>query len=360
MRVFASPQEYIQGAGAFETELHRLKRLGHVALLVTDGFVMSMLGEKLQEDLETVGLASAVQLVDEGTQAELLNAAEAVIAENACQFVIALGGGKAMDLGKVIAHANQLPIAVLPTSAATDAATSRISVRYDDAGRFLRYDFYPTNPEVVLVDSEVILKAPAGMLLAGFADGLATYIEARSIWNDGGLSTIGEQPTLAALSLAKTCHETLVRDIRDALAAQKAGVVDKSFDNVVEANIFLSGLGFENGGLSLAHAFHNVVMGDPSIEVKASHGQIVAVGVLLQLLAENATDEYLLHEELFKDLGLPFRLQELSIVLSAEQLQTTAEKIVATKEAGNHIPAQVTVEGLVQALTKLNEGENQL
>lgn len=355
MRLFASPQEYIQGVGAFQTELHRLKRLGRVALLVTDGFVMSMLGEKLQEDLESQGLATTVQLVDDGSQEELLKSGKQRIAENACQFVIALGGGKAMDLGKVIANENQLPIAVLPTSAATDAATSRISVRYDEEGRFLRYDFYPTNPEIVLVDSEVILKAPAGMLLAGFADGIATYIEARSIWIDGGLNTIGEKPTLAAMSLAKTCHETLVHDIHKALAAQKAGIVDESFENVVEANIFLSGLGFENGGLSLAHAFHNVVMGDPQIEVKGSHGQIVAVGVLLQLLTENAMDEYILHDELFRDLGLPTRLNDLAIQLTDDQVLLVAEKILATKTAGNHIPAQVTRTELAEALAKLNK-----
>lgn len=353
MRVFASPQEYIQGADAFQTQLHRLKRLGRTALLITDRFVMQMVGETLLKNLTKGGFVAAPLLIDEEVEAAVFAKAAATVSDLAVDFVIALGGGKAMDMGKIIAHQQKLPIAVLPTSAATDAATSRISVRYDDEGNFLRYDFYPTNPEIVLVDTKVIMAAPAFMLLSGFADGVATYLEARSVRADGGNSTIGEKPTLAAYSLAKTCHDVLLRDIQQALAAQKEGQLNAAFENVVEANILLSGLGFENGGLSLAHAFHNVLMGSPDILVEANHGQIVAVGVLCQLLAEQRADEYHFYQKLFADLGLPVTLKSLSVELTDLETTTVAQAIINTKEAGNHIPANVTPADLIEALKKL-------
>lgn len=51
MRVFTSPQEYIQGPNAFQSELFRLNRLGNHALIVTDSFVMKMLGNKIVHNL---------------------------------------------------------------------------------------------------------------------------------------------------------------------------------------------------------------------------------------------------------------------------------------------------------------------
>ncbi|BCA85834.1 glycerol dehydrogenase [Enterococcus saigonensis] len=353
MRIFASPQTYIQRFNAFETELFRLKRLGEKALIVTDSFVMHIAGEKLIDNLKRVDIKSIAVLVDKSSQTDFLLKMETTIQNGNFQFVIALGGGKAMDLGKIVANINRLPIAVLPTSAATDAATSRISVIYDEAGNFLHYDYYDKNPEIILVDTKVIFAAPQAMLVSGFADGIATYIEARSVWEDCGLSVIGAKPTLAALSLAKTCHEVLIRDIKPALQAQKDGIINEAFENVVECNILLSGLGFENGGLSLAHSFHNVIMGDNQLNVTRSHGQIVAVGLLMQLLVEKRITEFNRHQQLFTSLKLPTRLPELDLHLSQTVIKDIAKKILLTKDAGNYLNKQIDEAKIVTALTKL-------
>lgn len=353
MRVFASPQVYIQGFAAFQTELLCLQRLGKKALIVTDAFVMQMVGEQLVENLNRVEIQSAAVLVDDSSQATFFAKTKEMIQTDNYQFIIALGGGKAMDLGKMVANNNHLPVAVLPTSAATDAATSRISVIYDEAGNFVRYNFYAKNPEIVLVDTKIIFAAPQEMLVAGFADGIATYIEARSVWEDQGVNIAGAKPTLAALSLAKTCHDVLIRDIKSALRAQKDGIINAAFENVVESNILLSGLGFENGGLSLAHSFHNVIMGDCQLSVRGSHGQIVAVGLLLQLLIEKRRTEYEDYRQLFTSLKLPTTLPELNLNLSQTMIRNLAKKILLTKQAGNYLGKQVDEAKISTALTEL-------
>lgn len=353
MRVFTSPEEYIQGPDAFKTQLHRLLRLGNRALIVSDSFVMQMLGTDFVHHLVEQKITSTTILVDNVISGELLIEAKEVIKNFNCQFVIALGGGKAMDLGKMIAHVSNLPIAVLPTSAASDAATSRISVVYDEKGNFQKYDFYEKNPAIVLVDTSVILNAPQTMLIAGFADGIATYIEARSVFEENGRNTRNEKPTLAALSLAKSCHDVLIDEIANACHAQRKGTITQSFENVVEANILLSGLGFENAGLSLAHGFHNVIMGEKELTITGSHGQIVAVGVLLQLLAEQRLAEYPFYHDLFANLLLPTTLKELNLKIEEINLQQFAEKILETKKAGNRISPQVNSKRIIMALKQL-------
>ena len=57
----------------------------------------------------------------------------------------------------------------------------------------------------------------------------------------------------------------------------------------MEANIYLSGVGFESGGLAAAHAIHNGLTALPETHAML-HGEKVAFGVLAQLVLEGAPE----------------------------------------------------------------------
>ena len=60
------------------------------------------------------------------------------------------------------------------------------------------------------------------------------------------------------------------------VAAYKANQqqqVTAAFDQVVEANTLLSGLGFESGGLAAAHAIHNGLTAATGKFHQLSHGE---------------------------------------------------------------------------------------
>ena len=351
IRTFSSPQTYIQGPGVLRTQLNQLQRLGGQAVVVTDEFVKNMLGDQLTADLKQTEIDCVFFLVDKQAQDELkISLKKTIAATEKAVFVIGLGGGRAIDSAKTLADAAGLPIAVLPTSASMDAPTSRISVIYDEQGVFQRYDYYPTNPEVLLVDTEVIFAAPGILLAQGIADGLATYIEARAVWHDGGNNITGGKPTFASWAIAEKCRDVLFDSARQALTDQKQGILSADFEAVVEANILLSGLGFENGGLSLAHGFHNVIMGSQKYAVKAAHGEIVAVGLLIQLAAEGRTDEFMVYHELLSAIGMPVTLAALGIDRQQLSLEQLAAAVLATGQAGNHIPLGVGPSELIAAL----------
>jgi len=129
--------------------------------------------------------------------------------------------------------------------------------------------------------------------MAGIGDALATYYEARACLASDNTTMTGGKSTLGGMALAELCKDTLFRDGLKAKAACERGVSTKALENITEANIYLSGIGFETGGLACTHATHN---GLTALEEthKLLHGEKVAFGLVTQLVLEGASDEHLL------------------------------------------------------------------
>ena len=88
-------------------------------------------------------------------------------------------------------------------------------------------------------------------------DGLSTYFEADASSRTRKQAMAGGGPTIAAITLARLCYDTLIEHGLAARLAVEQGAVTPAVEKVVEANTLLSGLGFECGGLAAAHSVHN-------------------------------------------------------------------------------------------------------
>ncbi|MHC5269818.1 glycerol dehydrogenase [Enterococcus sp. LJL98] len=352
-KIFVSPGKYVQGKNALETGLHHLTVLGQRALLLCDAFVYRLAGEKLQKALENQGLFVLLVFFHGESSVHEIQRVSQLGAENYCDLVIGLGGGKTLDVAKGISDQLEVSVAILPTTASTDAPTSRISVMYSDEGVFEKYVFYKKNPELVLVDTQLICQAPAKLLAGGIADALATWVEGRSIIQHAGKMLIGGLPTLAAQAIAQKCEEILFENGLKAMVANEAKVVTAAFEAVVEANTLLSGLGFESCGLSIAHGIHNgfsTLQGDIHT---LSHGEKVAYGTLTQLMIENAPREELnRYIQFYQELGLPTTLEEMQLSKTSKE-ELFQIGVVATNEnqssqqMGRVFTAEEVVAGLL-------------
>ena len=129
------------------------------------------------------------------------------------------------------------------------------------------------------MDTAVVAQAPRRMLVEGLGDALAIWYKARTIQE---AQAINSQTSSA---LAKLCCDILLQDKEAEAQAVDAKAVTPALERVVEANTLLSGLGFESGGLCVAHSVHNGLTLQ-AICAEYIHGEKVVFGLLTQLVLE--------------------------------------------------------------------------
>jgi glycerol dehydrogenase len=348
-RTFISPSKFFMGEGILENMGTYVSNFGDKALLVAhpDDYarVKSALDIAFKDVKCVIGGFGG-----ECTKAEIARL-EDIIKKEGVDVVIGLGGGKAIDTAKGVASNAKKPVIIAPTIAATDAPTSALAIIYNEKGEFVEYMFLKSNPNMVVVDTGVIAKAPTRFLVAGIGDALATVFEARACAKSYAKNMSGGLSTKAALAIAETCYATLLEDGMKAKAASEANVVTTAFENIIEANVLLSGLGFESSGLAAAHAVHD---GLTVLEEAhhCYHGEKVAFGTLVQLVLENA-DQSTLDTVLgfCKKVGLPTCLKDLGITnLDDERLMKVAEASCAEGETMVNMPFTVTPKDVAAAI----------
>ena len=259
------------------------------------------------------------------------------------EVIVGAGGGKCLDAARAVAAALNLPVINCPTLASSDAPCSALSVVYTPQGAFDRYLFYRRNPDLVLVDTAVIAAAPARYLVSGMGDALATWFEARTVIEGHQPNQLGGGTSLAAGAIARLCYDRLIADGADALAAAQCNAVTPALERIVEANTLLSGLGFESGGLAIAHSVHNGLTMAPQTH-PFLHGEKVAFGLIVQLVVEGRPHTEIEDALRFcRRVGLPVTLAEVGLVDPGHRIITqVAERTVAEGETAHHEPFPVT------------------
>ena len=348
-RVFISPSKYVQGAGELDRLGEYTKVYGQKALVIISAGGKKRFGGRVEASLAAAGVECAFdEFCGECSQAEIDRLVE-VLKGTGSDVVLGVGGGKIFDTAKAVAAAVDVPVVVVPTIAATDAPCSALSVIYTDEGQFKEYQFFKQNPNLVLMDTEVIAKSPVRLTVSGMGDALATYFEARACKRSDAGTCAGGKVTSAAMALARLCYETLMSDGVKAKLALEAGACTESVEKVIEANTLLSGLGFESAGLAGAHAIHNGMTAMPETHA-FYHGEKVAFGTLTQLVLENADELYEVLD-FCVEVGLPVTFAQLGVAdASYERVLEVARLACADNDTLHNMPFEVTPEKVANAM----------
>ncbi|MEO5833907.1 MAG: glycerol dehydrogenase [Nakamurella sp.] len=354
VRTIISPGRYVQGKGAIRRLGEFLAPLGATPLLVADDLVWGFVGHDVESSLKDAGLPVTKEKFNGVPSAKEVDRLVEVIRTSGADVIVAIGGGSTMDAVKASGHLAGIRWVTVPSVASTDAPTSALSVIYTETGEFEEYRFFPRNPDLVLVDTQVVANAPAEFLAAGVGDALATWLEAKATATANAQTMAGGLPTLAGTALARLSWDVLWENALPALDAVRDHVVTPAVEKVVEANTLLSGLGFESGGLAAAHAIHNGLTAVPQTHGLA-HGQKVNIGSVTQLVLEGApTDEIRAFVEFTTRVGLPNTLTEIGLSADdSESLLTIATAATVEGETIHNMPFPVAAADVVSALRSI-------
>ncbi|MCH2134320.1 MAG: glycerol dehydrogenase [Phycisphaerales bacterium] len=351
--VYASASRYTQGTGAtasLPAEMAYLGLPGPVAI-VSGPTVKGLLGETWATVLGDAGVEfSCIPFAGECSRSAI---AETVAAADAAGagVILGAGGGKVLDTARATAATLDRPFICCPTVASTDSPCSALAVIYSEEGIYEGFESFGRNPDLVLVDTEVISKGPVRYFVAGMGDALSTVFEARACRASAQQNLRGGLATIAAVEIGEACYRTIMSDGRTALADMKRGEVTEAFERVVEANTLLSGIGFESAGLAAAHGLHNAMTGAEGTH-SSLHGEKVAFGVMVHLALEEQPAEVVDDARQFcLDVGLPVTLEGVGLSADDETtLRAIAERAVQPGGFVHNEPFSVSAESVYEAI----------
>jgi glycerol dehydrogenase len=347
-----SPGQVVRGENAIRDAGSAIARFGKRPLVVGGDTTLGAIEPILKPIFKQYELAATQASYSPDcseTSLELLK--ESVVSHQA-DFIIGVGGGKALDTAKLLAHQCQLPIVTIPSSAATCAAWTALSNIYSPQGAF-QYDV-PLDrcPDLLILDYSLIQTAPQRTLIAGIGDAIAKWYEA-SVSSGASTSTL----IIAAVQQARILRDILLQ--KSATALQNPG--GEEWREVVDATVLLAGviggLGGANCRTVAAHAVHNGLT-HISAAHNALHGEKVAYGILVQLrleemvqgnqLASSARQQLL---KFYAEISLPATLEDLGLKdVTLSELRHAASVSCHSNSDIHRLPFAVTPEHLMAAM----------
>lgn len=372
---FECPTRVFYGWGAAGQIGERLRELGVTrALLVSDpgveraGHVASVAGAIADAGID-VAIYAGVQ--PNPTVANI-EAGYAVYATERCDGIVGLGGGSAMDaakgVGVVAANGGDIadytgreqvpldlpPLICLPTTCGTGSEVTFNAVITDESRHVkLPYVSRKLAPKVALVDPELVVGAPAGVISSTAADALSHAIECY-------INTASD-PLIDALTIAS------IRMIGQNL---EKGVNDRDRDAIAQLSLAstMAGIAFNMNANAVVHAAstpvtarHNVPHGVANAIflpaglrfcIPAVPDRVIdigrAIGAPIGDLTGEAAAEVAVTalEELFASVGLPASLSAFGVDVSQMDLESLAADAMKSRSVPLN-PRPITPEDLV-------------
>ncbi len=354
-----SPETIYRGNYAWEESLPHITKLTKSPLILGRGIQTKNLRNNIFNDLKNQKLNVNSANLQFDCCYEDISRVKNIISNNNNDSVIAAGGGKVLDSGKYIAESLNIPCITIPLNASTCAGWTALSNIYTKDGQFIKDVALRSCPKILVYDHKFIQTAPSRTLASGIADALAKWYES-SITS----STIDDGLVQQAIQISRVLRDQLLIDGEKAFKGQFTNY--SSWQNIVEACGLTAGLvggiGGEKCRTAAAHAIHNAIT-QIITPNKFLHGEIVGVGLLLQLRLEEMKNNNKLADQsikqlflLMKELNLPTTIGQLGInVFENNNLEKIADFTCRDKSEIHFLPFEINKIDIIEVISNFEQ-----
>lgn len=307
---------YVQEPGALQRVGTECGRLAQKVLIVAGRTARALTERTIEGSLRAAGVTGLWREHAGACSEESARALAGAARDAGCGAIVGVGGGRVLDLAKLTARLSGLPVVCVPTSSATCAAFSPLSVVYTPEGRTRGTWLFPLEVSAVLADMEILYAQPPRFLAAGMLDAMAKWIE---VSHHLRFHTAGEgaDAQVAAL-IARHVYERLTQIAPTAYADLAAGRKTQAVWDAVYLSI--AGAGMVSGTArgqyqsAIAHAAYEAVRTRFTDEARAAmHGEIVAVALFWQLRFSGMEELEPTLREIMRKLRMPLTLPEIGV-----------------------------------------------
>lgn len=297
--------------GAIESLGIETAKLGRKPLVVCGENAFRIVGLRIEQQLQQAHLPYQMETYNSACSEESAMHYAQVLSAQHCDVVIGAGGGRILDLVKIIADIADVPVVTLPTISATCAAYTPLSVVYTEEGRCRGTWYFHREVSLVLCDLDILCAQPPRYLAAGMIDAIAKHVEIKH-----HLDTLpaDAQDVLLATQLAQTIYQdlfALAPLAMNDLHSDKA--VRCIFHSIISAGM-VSGIARGMYQAAMAHAFYEVIRSMFPYESKPwLHGEVVGVGLRLQEMYNGDMQELAALTQLMQQLQMPISLADIFV-----------------------------------------------
>ncbi len=278
-------------------------KLDGAGLIVCGSFTCRY-GHQIKRMLDGENFTTDVLTVADATIQEVDRVAE-LASKRASDggFVLAVGGGKTIDIAKIASTTAKLPFISVPTAASHDGiASMRASIRFEEGTQSIEAQ----TPLAIIADTGIIAQAPYRLLAAGCGDIISNATAVKD-W-ELAKKLRGEEFSEYAAALSLMSTEIILNS-----AHQIKPNLEESVRLVVKAlvssSVAMSIAGSSRPASGSEHKFSHAL--DVKAPKPALHGEQCGVGTIMMTYLHGGDWQKIRHA--LQTIGAPVNARELGI-----------------------------------------------